>query len=208
MKLSLNTRSSNPDWNGHMDCAVVDVTDRYHNGRGVSVMREAVLKHSSTTVETVDIENRATSRTVRQSQPTEAARMNPAVHPLAASREAEANAKAWIRNARDVVHMSTFRITKWVEPPQPPHRETVKTYTDLVEWLEYHKIDAAHAVHLASETVGVLYRDIETQRLNAPDGSTWPARPGADTIEMLSLLYERFTPDEKADRHALSIDEP
>ena len=131
MKLSLNTRSSNPDWNGHMDCAVVDVIDRYHNGRGVSVMWEAVPKHSSTTVETVDIENRATSRAVRQSQPTEAARMN------------------------------AYILVKH-EPPSA----------------------------------------------NAPDGSTWPARPGADTIEMLSLLYERFTPDEKADRHALSIDEP
>ena len=146
MKLLLNTHSNHPDWNGHMDCAVVDVSDRYlqwierqaatlleirereptadrilfsdyvpdwwsydlidtfeeqgadapvgaytnyepwplthaneslvnifdenhepvctecdrivlyHNGRGVSVMWEAVPKHSSTTVETVDIE--------------------------------------------------------------------------------------------------------------------------------------------------------
>ncbi len=29
MKLLLNTHSDHPDWNGHMDCAVVDVTGRY-----------------------------------------------------------------------------------------------------------------------------------------------------------------------------------
>ena len=131
--------------------------------------------------------------------------------PPGTSREAEANAKAWIRNARDVVHLSTFRITEWVEPPEPPHRDTVETYADLGEWLEYHKIDAAHAaqaVHLASETIGVLYRDLATKRFNTPDGNTWPSRSGADTIEMLSLLYERFTPDDNAERHALAIDEP
>ena len=131
--------------------------------------------------------------------------------PPGTSREAIANAKAWLRNARDVVYLSTFRITEWLHEPQPPHRHTVVTYADLVEWLEYHKIDAAqavHAIHLASETIGVLYRDLETQRFNTPEGNTWPSRSGADTIEMLSLLYERFTPDENAERHALSIEEP
>ena len=54
----------------------------------------------------------------------------------------------------------------------------------------------------------MLCRDLATERFNTPDGNTWPSRSGADTIEMLSLLYERFTPDENADRHALSIEEP
>ena len=91
---------------------------------------------------------------------------------------------------------------------QPPHHETVETYTDLIEWLEHNGIPAANAalvIFAASQTVDVLYRDLESELFNTPGGNTCPARSGADAIEALSLVYEHFTPMEDSDSHALSL---